>query len=88
MELAYGFEDMETVREINFVGMLLQQILHHQMMRRATDYTDVVMIGKGDNFFVVADKFSCLAGITKTGQAVCGNARLSIFYYGNNSRHG
>jgi hypothetical protein len=60
---------MKAIGKINFFSVFLQQILHHEVMRRAADDTNIVTVCKSYYFFVIADEFRRLPRIPETGQA-------------------
>lgn len=87
MDLPHRFENAEAIREIDFVGMLLNQIVHYQVMGGTADNTDMVVVRKLNYFLVIGDILSRLPGVAKTGQTIGRDAGDVIFYYGNNGRH-
>jgi hypothetical protein len=78
---------MKAIGKINFFSVFLQQILHHEVMRRAADDTNIVTVCKSYYFFVIADEFRRLPRIPETGQAVGGYTGAIMLHYGNNGRH-
>jgi hypothetical protein len=88
MNLPHRFENAEAVREIYFIGMLFDQILHDEMMGSAADNTNIVVPGKLDDFLVIDNILGRLPGIAKTGQTVGGDTGDIIFHDSNDSRHG
>ena len=87
MNLTHRLKDTEAITKIDFVAMLLEQVLHHHVMGSATHDANVTLLAKRQNFVVVGDKFCGLAGVTKTGQTVCGDAGSIVLQDGNNGRH-
>ena len=88
MNLPHRFENAEAIREVDFIGMLFDQVLHHQVMGGTADNADIVVPGKLNDLFVIGDILGRLPGIAKTGQTVGSDTGGIIFYYGDNSRHG